>query len=429
MNKCQRLVILWQKLKDALQKLNLFKSIPPSIDEHQLRNEIISTRLFIFLLIVSLVILLFYTSVITVKKTVNIDAPSLEQYTQLYSTYSQTLMCPCSKISIDYGQILRVNYTLHQVCESIFVTQNWIDYIFNFRRQDTVDIKDFINMWIGAFQALSGFCELINQTIADSLHQFYLAQYVSASVTSSELFQSQTEAFISQFRSMTTNRFLLSLFMVRNLTQSNGILSSRLTNYKIYLKDKNSGLTYFKSSRYSNLTCYCILSARCVDKSYIYDGFNERILFSIPGIYVGCYAIESLLQSTLECFYDQICIDTLRYYLSSSVSLNPIALDSLMSSNYSVNSTINDLLQQLMIERWSSSSMYENYYNQCRPTQCIYTYETRHDALYIVTTLIGLVGGLVTVLKIFIPLVVKLVAYCIRKWKMRVAPVMTNPGT
>ncbi len=73
--------------------------------------------------------------------------------------------------------------------------------------------------------------------------------------------------------------------------------------------------------------------------------------------------------------------------------------------------------------------MYEEYYKQCRPPRFTYTYEAKNDAIHIVNTLIGLVGGLVTVLKLFVPLVVKLVAYCIQKWKMRVNPLPMSSET
>jgi hypothetical protein len=53
--------------------------------------------------------------------------------------------------------------------------------------------------------------------------------------------------------------------------------------------------------------------------------------------------------------------------------------------------------------------MYESYYNECQPTQCTYRIETRNDLIYIVTTLFGIVGGLITVLKLVVPRLVKLV--------------------
>ncbi|CAF1270809.1 unnamed protein product [Adineta ricciae] len=120
---------LRRKIKTFVRDLNLFPSIPPSTDEHQLYNQRISTRLFLFCLIVSLTILLVYNSVITITQTVIVLSPTITQYSQLYEKYPQTLTCPCSKISIDYGTFFRIEYTFHPVCYSDFVTDNWIDYL------------------------------------------------------------------------------------------------------------------------------------------------------------------------------------------------------------------------------------------------------------------------------------------------------------
>jgi hypothetical protein len=98
--------------------------------------------------------------------------------------------------------------------------------------------------------------------------------------------------------------------------------------------------------------------------------------------------------------------------------MNMTALDSSLPSNYSTNSTIRNLIDNLMIERWNASPIYERYYNECQPTHCTHTVETRNDVLYIVTTLFAIAGGLITVLKFVVPRLVKL----IRKKKERPRP-------
>ncbi len=75
-----------------------------------------------------------------------------------------------------------------------------------------------------------------------------------------------------------------------------------------------------------------------------------------------------------------------------------------------------------MIEKWNVSTTYETYYNECRPTQCTYNLETKNDIIYIFTTLFGIAGGLITVLKVIVPRLVKLIVYCIRQREARVMP-------
>ena len=120
---------MWRKFAQFVRNFNIFKSVPPSINEHDLKNERISTRLFIVLLIISLTILLLYNSLINIIQTNNIKKPTFEQYSQLYSLYQEVLTCPCTQILIDYEKFIRLDYTLHQVCSSVFVSQNWIDHL------------------------------------------------------------------------------------------------------------------------------------------------------------------------------------------------------------------------------------------------------------------------------------------------------------
>ena len=347
-----------------------------------------------------------YTSLESVTETVNMKTPTLAQYSQLYNTYSQTLTCECTTISINYGTFLHVEYTFHQVCSSIFVSESWINYLAASYGSSNVFIEDF--RWTGTytFQALSALCALINKTISNSLTDFYSSEYISAYVISSELFQLQVQSLTDQFRLSTTNAFLLSLSMIRGTTQGNALLSGLQTNYDVL--SSNDHRTIFTATNiYSD--CYCDTSPTCTDISAIYKSDYQTILYTVPGMYTGCYVIESLLQSTLQCFYDQTCINQLQSYFLSSATMYITALHSSLPTQYFINSTIEDLLDHLMVEQWNSSHMYENYYNACHPAQCTYTHQAKNNIIYIVTTLIGLVGGLITVLKLLVPQLVKFV--------------------
>jgi beta-lactamase regulating signal transducer with metallopeptidase domain len=83
--------------------------------------------------------------------------------------------------------------------------------------------------------------------------------------------------------------------------------------------------------------------------------------------------------------------------------MNISALDTSLSSRFLENSTIEHLLGELMVEEWNSSIMYENYFNECEPIECTYTHQIKNNIIYIVTTLIGLIGGLTTALKLIVP--------------------------
>ncbi|CAF1494356.1 unnamed protein product, partial [Adineta steineri] len=79
---------------------------------------------------------------------------------------------------------------------------------------------------------------------------------------------------------------------------------------------------------------------------------------------------------------------------------------------------------ELMVEEWINSSIYENYYSECQPSGCSYTVTSKNSAIYIVTTLVGLAGGLVTVLKLMVPYWVKFIMFGFKKCKRRAARIM-----
>ena len=99
---CKSIADFGRETKTYLKDLNLFSSIPPSTDEHQLRQEKISTKLFLTFLITLMLVLLLYTSLVDNTETISIPAPSLVQYSRAYSKYQETLTCPCTQISIEY---------------------------------------------------------------------------------------------------------------------------------------------------------------------------------------------------------------------------------------------------------------------------------------------------------------------------------------
>ncbi len=350
-------------------------------------------------------ILLLYTSLISITKIINVEMPPLTQYSQLYSTYSQTLTCTCTKISINHDKFLHIDYTLHQVCSSIFVDPAWIDYL-STSIGSAAYRYEIRTRSLSAFQALRIFCKLINSTISDSLTEFDSRQYVNTFLKPKNLFEPEIKSLTDQFRLSMRNSFLWSLSMIRDPTQANALFSGLLTNYILYVTDKD-GQVEARNIVYSS--CSCTSSSTCIYPYAIYDYAKPTPVFDVPGFYTGCFVIESLLQSTLECFYDQNCIDALQVSFSSSSPMKVSALNSSLPSSYSEHSTIKDLVDNLMIEQWNASPIYEKYYNQCQPTRCTYTVKTRNDVIYIVTTLFGIAGGLITALELILPRLVKII--------------------
>ncbi|CAF2557859.1 unnamed protein product [Rotaria sp. Silwood2] len=127
----------------------------------------------------------------------------------------------------------------------------------------------------------------------------------------------------------------------------------------------------------------------------------------VPDFRVGCYALQSLLQSSLECLYNITCINQLKsIYFNSDFTVR--TLDPTLSSP---NATVQTLIDELLVDRWDSSIDYNQYYLSCAPISCTYSFNKQVDVIYLVTSIIGLFGGLTVALKLFVPILVKTIRY------------------
>jgi hypothetical protein len=73
------------------------------------------------------------------------------------------------------------------------------------------------------------------------------------------------------------------------------------------------------------------------------------------------------------------------------------------------------IINEIMVEQWNRSVSYGNFYQNCRPAYCSFTYQERNHIVYIITTVIGLVGGLSIFFKLLSPVFVKIFFKCIHR--------------
>ena len=105
--------------------------------------------------------------------------------------------------------------------------------------------------------------------------------------------------------------------------------------------------------------------------------------------------------STFECLYDQKCLNTLTALIPFSTPI--IALNSSDSIRYPSSTTlIGSIIDNLFIETWYNASNYSSYFYECAPAKCQYSYVERNDIVYILTTLLGLYGGLTIALQLIV---------------------------
>ena len=109
----QHLQLLVSKIKAFVINLNLFKD-PEKQSVHDLGNQSISSYLFVVLMVITLSVLILFTSLTIVTQTVTIKQPSINLYIELQSKSSQTLICPCTQIKIDYKQFISFHPTFYR---------------------------------------------------------------------------------------------------------------------------------------------------------------------------------------------------------------------------------------------------------------------------------------------------------------------------
>ena len=177
----------------------------------------------------------------------------------------------------------------------------------------------------------------------------------------------------------------------------------------IYFHTKPFGGTKYQE-------CICSVTVNCYSSAAFFDMFAEETesyfdllvtpLASVAGFVVGCYALDALLQSTLECFFDATCLSTvLTYFPMSNITSTDVL--NISETQYSFDTTIETLVNNLFIEDWSSNISYSAYYLKCAPILCTYKLTKYSSILQILTTLLGVYGGLTIVLRMCVPHVVR----------------------
>jgi hypothetical protein len=420
------LVTIYAHLKNKIQTVTLFEDVEKT-EEEDLKNQRISTLIFLVLLVLSIFSLLTSASLTSVTKTVVVQQPTITLYKELQSKYPNTLVCSCQQVLNEYSTfIVSFMPKFNQICSSDFVSEQWLSYV-NYRLLPQLEyhyVFDFRHSAYSFFQMLQTLCTLVSQNINDQLIQFYSTSLLTENLISEETFLATILASKNQFLNTTASSFQTSLTSLRTIVQGNAILNRLGTNY--YSQLQSSEYEEYSSTAtlfYLPDWCSCAVSSYCntttgiftvlLNSSYyppyypyipFYNFAEVHLLFHIPGINVGCFILDAVLQSDLSCLYNSSCLSQLNTYLNDSLyPFNATALN----VSYSSLPTVKNLVDNSMVDEWLFNSSYELYFSQCNPSTCTYTYVKQFDILFIITTVTGTIGGIVTILMLItLPLVV-----------------------
>ena len=419
----QRVKAMLERLWNSLVNINLFRSSlrrqPSDINEQRW-----TSRIYILCLLFGVEILTSYVMLSVKKTSIQVKNPTLETilYFQSQKELNSSLQCPCTEIQAPYGQFVELQPFYHQICSSDFVSQNWL---YNIRAllQVNIDLQlnrlDFRHSY-QSFYLLASLCDLVNKTTTSSLQVFERTQLVTSQLLSVDLFENQMFSVIQNLQSEVASTFLRFFQLTRQITYANQYFNDANVGSFDFTYQNTTFSIYNSSSGSENSLnlCSCANDINCKSQLGLYDTvFISNPKELVPGLYRACFSLESLLQSTLECFYDdQDCLTKITdFYNQAWFPTNFILLKSSLTSRFTTHSTINSMLSELFIEYWNQSLNYSSYFALCKPVSCSYDIFRKNNVMETITIVLGLIGGLAISLNILIPFGVTLFVSFIRR--------------
>lgn len=419
------------QFKNYFVTLNIFQS--PTIDEnpYRYRTNVIATRVYLIVLVLILFILLLLTSFNAETINIVISNPTSHQIESL----PENRICPCSKISFSHATFVLMNASLHQVCSSDFISDQWISSLFYEKNASRFLPVDFRSIGFAQFQALASFCRLSTMHINRIISLFGSTSFISSHLVSSPIvLRKQVQTIADRFQLSIQKEVQSQIQLINTQTTHNHALNGLSTSIipnrnRAYVNyyDKQIGFKY-NSYMHTNDSKPCVCTQTqsltddsCRGQSGIYEGefdvdtvyigewFQPTIL--IPDFVSSCMPVDACLLSSFECFYNQSCVDAILPYQKRTNGLlkNFTALNSKNVSptnRYNKSTRIQAIVDQFMVEEWFIEENYKKYFEQCAPASCNYLADVYPDFWHILNILIGLLGGLCTVLGLLVAPVV-----------------------
>lgn len=424
--------LLYRLLLGKIFELNLFDSRSSSpVITHR---ERISTRVYLLLFSSSILILVSYASLSLRMRSETIHYPSYNTYRQLRERYSETLHCSCSRVSVAYGKFVRIDPVFHQVCSSDFISQRWIDYAFvaNATVLWPMDIRTSLS---AVWQMIASLCQSSKTMLVSALNEFASSQLVGSVLLSEQLLQAKAQAKLNAARQIASDNLMRLLITVHGITEVNGLMSDLMMALGIYAYTEIPTLLLkAQENKYigtgSTTICRCDRFESCPlpGNIYSYTMWETNSTYdlnfivaneTLPGIVVDCSPLQITVASSLECFYNQTCFDILISAYAKAVNVS--VLDKSYPSRFLPTTINKELIQELFLENILNQTVHNSYYDECLPTVCVFTYTRRFDWIFVLTTLIALVGGLNTTFRLLTPYLVQL-AYFFKKILRRRLP-------
>ncbi|CAF3122264.1 unnamed protein product [Rotaria sp. Silwood2] len=391
-----------------------------SNDSDVIYKERLSTRLFIALLFILMICIIIYSSLLLHTINMTVHNPSMEKFKDIYDKYSNTLTCPCSHTSLQYSEFANFQVTVHETCNSVFISQQWINEIYN-ANVSFIPPNDVRTILSSFWQLVRSFCDIINVSLDDVFSEFGSNKLLSLSAQSQQLLETKVKATLDFVINSAKINLKKNLAIARETILINEPISNLATNYFMYI----SSVTPYGAWPINidiNATsfpdgCSCENLNGCLRSAVIFESDQRSNFANVSGIMFDCLPLDAALASSFECFYDFWCLSLIRNVSKTNMRPEPLHIQ----SRFEYNTTLKKLLDELMIEQTTMTVNFSSYYSMCNPKYCTYSYIHRFDKIFIITFTASTFGGISVILKFITPLLIKL-AYWIYALRSRNGP-------
>ena len=292
---------VWHRIKC----LNLFDSDSdqPSIQH----RERLATRIYIICTVTLVVVLFSYIASNENINTYTTYNPTQTTIEYLFAEYSTTIRCPCNSFSMHYDKFISINYRLHEICSSQFITNAFISQFWSYNITQSHPY-DFLSMTGNYFSSLATLCNIFSTFIQYFTSVFRSSLFSNGNLPSSTDLEAEAQklitSFVNQISYVSTSVHddffnIQMLYQPLSTTMSSFILKIT-ANRSIEIEPRNID------------NCSCILESNsCFADAGFYafvpDNDSFIRLTAVEGIRVGCIPSHTLLHSSFSCWYSDEC--------------------------------------------------------------------------------------------------------------------------
>jgi len=279
------------RLFHVIREVNLFSANPFWSSALNHSEQIVSTRLFLFLLIFSLLIMIIYASLTIRTHYVILEQFSLGDFERLEPRYPTTINVRCTHVSNSHQKYFNLSLKFHEICSSSFIKKRWISSLF-LDNATSHHILDFRTFTFAQFRGLGLLCRTARQSVHDAYRTFNSTHLTTNHVLSRNHFTEISAVIINNFlQTLVANEKQMARLVSMTIAL-NGIVSALNTNYDIHLipssrKYATFNDTYFKENQTSKSTCDCRLKEnQCSYPAGVFHNWTlleiEKVITSNP---------------------------------------------------------------------------------------------------------------------------------------------------